>query len=183
MRPSNGPSMSNCGVRMIGPPDFKSFRKKRKLTIGDVVIWSKSGKKTYLGKSAKKRVRKKRVSRKRNRAPGTSSKVSTQRQAYKRAQKRERELQKNKLGKLRKKAMRLVQKRAQKLERLLREIKYGKPKKKANKTAAKPVQPQASENVMSKLELIQSILWKRRGHRTIPLAFKPIISRYNSESR
>ena len=165
MRPSNGPSMSNCGVRMIGPPDFKSFRKKRKLSSGDVVIWSKSGKKTYLGESAKKRVRKKRASRKRNRATGTSNKVSRQRQANKRAQKKERELQKIKLGKLRKKAIKLAQKRAQRLERLLREIKYGKPKKKSKKTAAKPVQPQTIERVNSRLELIQSILWKRRGQR------------------
>ena len=165
MRPSNGPSMSNCGVRMIGPPDFKSFRKKRKLSIGDVVIWSKSGKKTCLGKSAKKRVRKERASRKRNRAPGTSNKVSRQRQANKRAQKKERELQKIKLGKLRKKAIKLVKKRAQRLERLLREIKYGKPKKRSKKTAAKPVQPQTIERVNSRLELIQSILWKRRGQR------------------
>lgn len=155
--------MSNSGVSMIGLPDFKSFRKKRKLTIGDVIIWSESGKETYLGKSAKNRVRKKRSNRKRKRSGRTSNKKRRHREAQKRAHKKERKIRENKLLKLRKKAAVLVRKRAQRLERLLHEIKHGKPKKRSIKAAPKPTQQQAIEHVKSKLELIQSILRKRRG--------------------
>lgn len=123
--------MSNSGVSMIGLPDFKSFRKKRKLTIGDVIIWSESGKETYLGKSAKNRVRKKRSNRKRKRSARTSNKTRRHREAQKGAHKKERKIRENKLLKLRKKAAVLVRKRAQRLERLLHEIKHGKPKKRS----------------------------------------------------
>jgi hypothetical protein len=165
MHPRNGPSLSNAGVSRVGPPDFKSFRKKRKLSIGDVIIWSESGKETYQGKSKKKRVRKKRSNRKRKRSARTSNKTSRHREAQKRAHKKERKIRDNKLIKIIKKAAVLVRKRAERLERLLHEIKHGKPKKRSKKAAPKPTQQQAIEHVTSRLELIQSILWKRRGQK------------------
>ena len=166
MRPRNGPSMSNAGVSRVGPPDFKSFRKKRKLSIGDVIIWSESGKETYQGKSRKKRYRKKKHSHKPKRGrPSANKERVRQKKTQLRAQKLIRKRARVQLVKLRKKAKRLVQKRAQRLERLLHEIKHGKPKKSTKRTTSKKIQPKTEVAVMSKMELIQSILWKRRGLR------------------
>lgn len=164
MRPRNGPSMSNAGVSMFGLPDFKSFRKKRKVSIGDIILWSESGKETYQGKSAKKRYRKRKNSRK-PKGRRTSSRKARIRQ--KKIQLRALKLKKRhdrlKLEKLSKKTARLVHQRAQRLERLLHEIKHGKPKKRPIRSKSKTAKPNPDVNVMSKLELIQSILWRRKG--------------------
>ena len=158
--------MSNAGVSRVGPPDFKSFRKKRKLSIGDVIIWSESGKETYQGKSRKKRYRKKKHRHKPKRGRPSANKARVrQKNTQLRAQKLIRKRAMVQLAKLRKKATRLVQKRAQRLERLLHEIKHGKPKKRTKRTTSKKIQPKTEVAVMSKMALIQSILWKRRGQR------------------
>ena len=158
--------MSNAGVSRFGPPDFKSFRKKRKLSIGDEIIWSESGKETYQGKSRKKRYRKKKHRHKPKRGRPSANKARVrQKNTQLRAQKLIRKRAMVQLAKLRKKATRLVQKRAQRLERLLHEIKHGKPKKRTKRTTSKKIQPKTEVAVMSKMALIQSILWKRRGQR------------------
>lgn len=166
MRPRNGPSMSNAGVRMFGLPDFKSFRKKRRVSIGDVILWSESGEETYQGKSAKKRYRKRKHSHNPKGRRTSSSKARIRlKKIQLRALKLKRRQDRVKLAKLRKKTARLVHQRAQRLERILHEIKHGKPKKRTINSKSKTPKPNPDVNVMSKLELIQSILWKRKGKR------------------
>ena len=193
MRPRNGPSMSNAGVSRVGPPDFKSFRKKRTLSIGDEIIWSESGKVTYQGKSRKKRRFNKRRTHKQPNTPRPSKKVSsTQKRAQQRALKMSNRAQKIKRRRLRKETKRMVQKRAKRLERILREIKIiklrktpkpmvnkrpkksgrllrkikiSKPEKKTDNTDPKTLQPWVDKHGTTKMELIQSILRRRRGQR------------------
>lgn len=158
--------MSNAGVSMFGLPDFKSFRKKRKISIGDVILWSESGEETYKGKSAKKRYRKRKHIHKPKRCRTSSSKARIrQKKIQLRYLKLKRRHDRVKLAKLKKKTTRLVRQRAMRLERLLHEIKHGKPKKRTIRSKSQTAKPNPDVNVMSKLELIQSILWKRKGKR------------------
>ena len=158
--------MSNAGVSRVGPPDFKSFRKKRKLSIGDEIIWSESGKETYQGKSRKKRRLNKRRTHKQPNTPRPSKKVSsTQKRAQQRALKMSNRAQKIKRQRLRKETKRMVNKRPKKSGRLLRKIKISKSEKKTDNTDPKTLQPWVDKHGTTKMELIQSILRRRRGQR------------------
>ncbi|NBS05200.1 MAG: hypothetical protein EBS64_08415, partial [Verrucomicrobia bacterium] len=145
--------MSNAVVSRVGPPDFKSFRKKRKLSIGDVILWSESGKKTYQGKSRKKRRFKKRRAHMQTTSPSPSNKVnSSHKRAQQRVQKKSKRVQKIKLGKLRKKEKAQVEKRPKKSGRILRKTEISEPRKKTDKITLKTLQPWVNEYGTTKME-------------------------------